>query len=233
MTKRAFHAFSGLVALAVLSWPAGAFGVETPEFALEPAGKAGGGLEIRLDPDGRGRGQVEVRNKLDSEIVLEVSVVPAQVSADGRPSLGGDPAPVAWVKAPTEVRLEAQQRRKIDVTVRRPRPAGDDTDDGSDDAGDADSAPALATAALSVQLKVTGEAPAVIQQSALVIYMRPSSKPATIVGLPPMVAAIGGLALVISGGWTWIAVSRQRRRVKQAREQRALERARRANPPAG
>lgn len=202
MNRLATIARRGLVVLALASWPALAGAVETPEFAVEPVANPGGGLEVDLDRNGRGRAQVEVRNKLAEELVVQFAVVPAQVSPEGKPSLGGDAAPAAWVKAPGTLRLAPQSRQQVRVAVQRPKDA---------------SLNLVATAALTVQRVVADPASAaVIQQSALVIYMRPSKQAPTVAGLPPLIAALAALALLGSGGWAGVYAARQRSRKAQS-----------------
>jgi hypothetical protein len=150
--------------------PVGA--IETATFGLDVADDtADGRLHVAVRAGEATSGRARVWNKTDAPITLALTVVPAQMDADGKVSLGGEGESVSWVDLePRRVELAARAERTIDVRVRAPRKIDGDTQ----------------VVAIQVEpaLSPTGATPAVVQRLALTTYLEPDQD-SLIAGLGP------------------------------------------------
>jgi len=171
--------------------PTGA--IETGSFGLDVArGTPDGRLHIPVRAGRTTTGSVQLWNKTSAPIDLRLSVAPATVDATGAASMGGDAAPVAWVKTPSPVHLAADERRSVDIEVHGPRHR----------------LAKSATVAIVAEPAAPPADAAVIERVALTTFLEPTSdKAPTVLGVLPWVAAALLVAVVLA-----LRAARRRRR---------------------
>jgi hypothetical protein len=175
--------------------PAGA--IETQSFGLDVAERTEDGrLHLELRAGETTTGRVKVWNKTEAPLTLSLRVVPAELGADGRVSLGGDGAGVDWVSLePDEVRLDGGQERTVEVRASAPRKIDDE----------------VQVVAIQVEpATVAGEAPpAVLQRLALTTYLEPD-KDSLIASLGPFPWIALAILLVVATALVRSAIRRRR-----------------------
>lgn len=179
--RRALAA-AAVIIVTVIALPAVAGAIATSQFSIEPASgvaRLAGTDRLVVTPKRGATGHTAVRvtNLRDETLALQMDVVPITVHGTGPASLGGSDRPVGWTDLDRDrVRLAPRESAVVEVSVHVPRKA---------------TAAERTVGILATPIAAEGApAPSVVQQLALVVYIRPH-------GTAPRPIVLIGIALAI------------------------------------